>query len=142
MVSLLYSKSTLPTVQTSLLIDLFFWTVSSCCASKFTWASTSDSEAQEARDKHNCRSCGTLVCDPCSRNCVSLPSIGLNVTVRCCDRCYNDIDGILTGAPRIGESNTAGDTNEEELPTRERQRRSAVVDDLAARIQTTPMSCS
>lgn len=27
----------------------------SCCASRFTWASTSDSEAQEARDKHNCR---------------------------------------------------------------------------------------
>merc|ERR1719329_1215427 len=36
----------------------------SCCASPFTWASTSSSEAQEARDKHNCRACGGLVCDP------------------------------------------------------------------------------
>eukprot|EP00978_Attheya_sp_CCMP212_P023827 scaffold73827_cov52-Attheya_sp.AAC.1 len=69
----------------------------SCCASLFTWASTSDSEAQAARDKHNCRSCGTLVCDPCSKNRLPLPSVGINVPVRVCDRCYNDIGGALTG---------------------------------------------
>ena len=70
---------------------------SSCCASLFTWASTSDSEAQAARDKHNCRSCGTLVCDPCSKNRLPLPSVGITVPVRVCDRCYNDIGGALTG---------------------------------------------
>uniref|UniRef100_A0A7S2XR53 sn-1-specific diacylglycerol lipase n=1 Tax=Attheya septentrionalis TaxID=420275 RepID=A0A7S2XR53_9STRA len=69
----------------------------SCCASLFTWASTSDSEAQAARDKHNCRSCGTLVCDPCSKNRLPLPSLGITVPVRVCDRCYNDIGGALTG---------------------------------------------
>eukprot|EP00547_Thalassionema_nitzschioides_P008274 CAMPEP_0194226710 /NCGR_PEP_ID=MMETSP0156-20130528/42393_1 /TAXON_ID=33649 /ORGANISM="Thalassionema nitzschioides, Strain L26-B" /LENGTH=1124 /DNA_ID=CAMNT_0038959155 /DNA_START=54 /DNA_END=3424 /DNA_ORIENTATION=- len=65
----------------------------SCCASRFTWASTSDSEAQEARDKHNCRSCGTLCCDPCSRNRIPLPSLGLTVHVRVCDRCYHGMGG-------------------------------------------------
>merc|ERR1712207_110760 len=61
----------------------------SCCASRFTWASTSDSEAQEARDKHNCRSCGALVCEQCSLNRMPLPSIGLALSSRVCDRCYN-----------------------------------------------------
>jgi len=69
----------------------------SCCASRFTWASTSDTEAQAARDKHNCRSCGTLVCDPCSKNRMPLPTIGIALPVRVCDRCYNDIGGVLTG---------------------------------------------
>merc|ERR1711935_455990 len=64
-----------------------------CCANRFTWASTSNSEAQEARDKHNCRSCGGLICDPCSKNRVPISSIGLTIPVRVCDRCYNDIMG-------------------------------------------------
>ena len=126
---------------------------SSCCASKFTWASTSDSKAQEARDKHNCRSCGTLVCDPCSRNRVPLPSIGLIVSARVCDRCYNDIDGVFS-IPDDDESRkssaakaTAGNEHqspslEKDLPIRQRERRSHVVDDLAARVQTTPMTCT
>ena len=69
--------------------------LSSCCASRFTWASTSDSEAQEARDKHNCRNCGQLVCDPCSRNRVALPRYGIDVPVRICDRCYYNLSGIM-----------------------------------------------
>ena len=73
-------------------------TTCSCCASLFTWASTSDSEAQEARDKHNCRSCGSLVCEPCSRNRSPIPSIGITVPSRVCDQCYND------GLTKIGET--------------------------------------
>lgn len=64
-------------------------TTCSCCGSLFTWASTSDSEAQEARDKHNCRSCGSLVCHSCSLNRIPLPSKGIMGTCRVCDRCYN-----------------------------------------------------
>uniref|UniRef100_A0A7S2S6U5 FYVE-type domain-containing protein n=1 Tax=Eucampia antarctica TaxID=49252 RepID=A0A7S2S6U5_9STRA len=67
----------------------------SCCASRFTWASTSDSEAQEARDKHNCRSCGSLVCAPCSKNRFPLPSMGIASPVRVCDRCYHDMGCVI-----------------------------------------------
>jgi len=69
----------------------------SCCASAFTWASTSDSEAQEARDKHNCRSCGGLVCEMCSKMRSAIPSVGIMVASRVCDKCYND------GLVRMGE---------------------------------------
>jgi len=62
-----------------------------CCASRFTWASTSDSEAQEARDRHNCRACGGLVCGACSSNQVPLPDVGINTPSRVCDRCYHDM---------------------------------------------------
>ena len=117
---------------------------SSCCASRFTWASTSDNEAQEARDKHNCRSCGTLVCHPCSQNRVPLPSIGLHVSVRVCDRCYNDTGGALFGSETIGRT-TNFDTLElgdchRVIPERQRPRRSAVVDDLSAQILTSAPS--
>jgi hypothetical protein len=122
---------------------------SSCCASRFTWASTSDNEAQEARDKHNCRSCGSLVCDTCSLNRNPIPSIGLTAAVRICDRCYNDSDGILNNANSslsdtqinyfsIGHSeNTSTDK-----PERHRQKRSVVVDDLAQRVQASGLACS
>eukprot|EP00977_Amphora_coffeiformis_P004529 scaffold976_cov161-Amphora_coffeaeformis.AAC.7 len=119
----------------------------SCCASRFTWASTSQSKAQEARDKHNCRSCGTLVCNPCSTNRIPLPSIGLTTATRVCDRCYNDINGVLTGiAPEMTSSFT-GETKVEEVttdtteskPERMRERRSAVVDEFASRLKATPM---
>lgn len=69
---------------------------SSCCASTFTWASTSDSEAQDARDKHNCRYCGSLVCDACSTNRVPLPDMGINIPSRVCDRCYYDMGSALS----------------------------------------------
>ena len=120
----------------------------SCCASKFTWASTSDSEAQEARDKHNCRSCGTLVCDPCSKNRIPLPTLGITSCVRVCDRCYHDIDGVLTGfgmttsfllerlpleTANLRQYSQCDDCQ----PERQRERRSLVVDDLASRIHST-----
>jgi hypothetical protein len=119
----------------------------SCCASRFTWASTSQSKAQEARDKHNCRSCGTLVCNPCSTNRIPLPSIGLTTSARVCDRCYNDINGVLTGVSSeltnsFIESDglkTPASEPTEDKPERKRERRSAVVDELAARLQATPV---
>jgi Lipase (class 3)/FYVE zinc finger len=124
------------------------------CASRFTWASTCDSAAQAARDKHNCRSCGTLVCDPCSTNRIPLASLGLTVPVRVCDRCYNDIDGVLTSLPADNASSSKhqrstrnhadeppqDNNNFYSKPERRRERRSAVVDELASRIQASPLS--
>lgn len=126
--------------------------LSACCASRFTWASTSDTEAQEARDKHNCRSCGALVCNPCSKTRVPLPSIGITVPVRVCDRCYNDYAGVLAGDSVGGLTSSymedgssqkvqSGVSNGSSQPERRRERRSHVVDELASRIQST-VSCS
>jgi FYVE zinc finger len=122
-------------------------TLSSCCASRFTWASTCDSEAQEARDKHNCRSCGALVCHPCSKQRIPLPSIGLNVSSRVCDRCYyNDVDVAperkkveITGGTAVVGSTVRSDKvlREDMKPIRNRAKRSPVVDELASRIQAT-----
>jgi len=127
-----------------------------CCASRFTWASTSNSFAQEARDKHNCRSCGGLICDPCSKNRVPIPSIGLTVPVRVCDRCYNDIMG---GVSAVSSSMTSSLlavvenkrilsdcspasvlTEEKEKPERRRQKRSVVVDDLVSLMRSSALT--
>jgi len=126
--------------------DLLCHSCSSCCASRFTWASTSDNEAQEARDKHNCRSCGSLVCEPCSGNRIPIPSIGLITAARVCDRCYNDIDGMMTTA-KAGSEYTpirpAMDGEESSgKPTRLREKRSVVVDELAGRVQASALTCS
>jgi Lipase (class 3)/FYVE zinc finger len=132
-------------------INLFLiYFCSACCASRFTWASTSDNEAQEARDKHNCRSCGSLVCDPCSLNRNPVPSIGLTSVVRVCDRCYNDSDGIfvpasVTDTPPIRADRTerasTGDQMTAGKPVRQRQKRSVVVDELAKRVQASGLTC-
>lgn len=126
-----------------------------CCANRFTWASTSNSEAQEARDKHNCRSCGGLICDPCSKNRVPIPSIGLTLPVRVCDRCYNDIQGGVSAAVSSSVTScvlatTKGDKEQERnlvstvpgkrKPERTRQKRSAVVDDLVSRMRSSALS--
>mmetsp|Transcript_10857 Transcript_10857/g.17098 ORF Transcript_10857/g.17098 Transcript_10857/m.17098 type:complete len:1210 (-) Transcript_10857:22-3651(-) len=139
-----------------------------CCASRFTWASTCDSEAQQARDKHNCRSCGGLVCDPCAKNRLPMPSIGITVPVRVCDRCYNDMGGISTQSSSMTSSFLAVDEDEhafgespnkkspgdptiragsldqepksEERPERKREKRSMVVDDLANRMRASALS--
>uniref|UniRef100_A0A7S4EI62 sn-1-specific diacylglycerol lipase n=1 Tax=Pseudo-nitzschia australis TaxID=44445 RepID=A0A7S4EI62_9STRA len=121
-----------------------------CCANRFTWASTSNSEAQEARDKHNCRSCGGLICDPCSKNRVPIPSIGLTVPVRVCDRCYNDfMGGVSAASPAMTSSVFATGKDGKSIcsysatvlpeeankkPERMRQKRSVVVDDLVSKI--------
>ena len=92
---------------------------SACCASLFTWASTSNTEAQAARDKHNCRACGSLVCAPCSKNRVPIPLIGITQSVRVCDRCYNGWGSLY---------------NDQSNSSTVNMRRSHVVDELAARL--------
>jgi Lipase (class 3)/FYVE zinc finger len=84
-----------------------------CCASRFTWASTSNSAAQEARDKHNCRSCGGLVCDPCAQNRTPIPSIGLTIPVRICDRCYHDMGTHSAASSSLTSSFFAVDEDEQ-----------------------------
>ena len=76
--------------------------VCSNCSSEFTWASTSHSQAQEARDKHNCKACGLLVCEPCSRQRITLPDYGISAPVRVCDGCYYEL-----GFRSVGETEPA-----------------------------------
>ena len=137
-------------------IDLeanFVLLFSSCCASRFTWASTSNSEAQQARDKHNCRSCGGLVCDPCAKSRMPVPSVGLTTPVRVCDRCYNDMSGTSaakTAKPpaAVSPENASPSKSFEKVeyseadqrPERQRTKRSAVVDDLASRIRSSALA--
>lgn len=71
-----------------------------------------------------------------------LPSIGLTIPVRVCDRCYFDIDGNV-GSPTLTQSlmnnlenvTISEQGDEEKFPQRQRQRRSAVVDELAAKVK-------
>jgi hypothetical protein len=91
---------------------IIFKIKSSCCGSRFTWASTSDTEAQEARDKHNCRSCGGLVCDACSENRVPVSDIGINAPSRVCDRCYHDMGAVLTDSSALTRSFMEDDDND------------------------------
>ena len=119
---------------------------SACCASLFTWASTSNTEAQAARDKHNCRACGGLVCDPCSKKRVPIPIVGITAPVRVCDRCYNNPSSTLYGG-YIQFGDECAERNGDVALKKELQslastkekgpansRRSAVVDELASRI--------
>lgn len=105
-----------------------------CCASLFTWASTSNTEAQAARDKHNCRACGSLVCDPCSKRRVPIPALGIPVPVRVCDRCYNGWGNLFSAADDIHASKECEPSRDGDKPIH--SRRSVVVDELAARIPT------
>jgi hypothetical protein len=136
-----------------------------CCASRFTWASTSNSAAQEARDKHNCRSCGGLVCDPCAKNRTPIPSIGLTIPVRICDRCYHDMGSHSAASSSLTSSFLAVDEDEQhsrdelslpgnlnigiggrndmkrdERPERRREKRSLVVDELASRMRSSTLT--
>lgn len=74
----------------------------SCCHNKFTWHSTFQGEAQELRERfvctcflsylflsrYNCRSCGLLVCGPCSSHRHAILRIGLARPSRICDTCF------------------------------------------------------
>jgi len=121
-----------------------------CCASRFTWASTSGSDAQEARDRHNCRACGGLVCAPCSSNRVPIPDVGINVASRLCDRCYHDMGSVLSDKNVLARSFTAGEKEDERysnLPegdqfvlNKRNSKRSALVDELVMRMPSATVS--
>lgn len=59
-----------------------------CCHNSFTWHTTFTGVTQEFREKYNCRNCGSLVCDPCSKEKRAIPRLGLIFPVRVCDRCF------------------------------------------------------
>jgi hypothetical protein len=119
-----------------------------CCASRFTWASTSDSDAQEARDRHNCRACGGLVCATCSSNRVPIPDVGINVAQRLCDRCYHDMGSVLSDKNVLARSFTAGgkedDSNlpkgDQFVQNKRNSKRSALVDELVMRMPSATVS--
>jgi hypothetical protein len=78
---------------------------------------------------------------------VPIPSIGLTVSTRVCDRCYNTNSLGLTSSFTADANQTSGigslvvdssvtSGKVEEKPERERERRSAVVDELASRIHS------
>lgn len=58
-----------------------------CCHNSFTWNSTFTGQAQEFRDKYNCRYCGHLVCDACSSQRRAMPQLGHMFPRRICDQC-------------------------------------------------------
>ena len=71
------------------------------CANAFSWHSTFTSETSEARDRHNCRNCGDLVCGPCSAQRQAIPRLGLSEPVRVCIKCH--LQGSSTVLVRIGD---------------------------------------
>lgn len=58
-----------------------------CCSLQFTWHSTFRGAAQEFRERYHCRSCGGLVCGPCSKARRPIPRLGMLQARRICDRC-------------------------------------------------------
>ena len=65
--------------------------VCQCCQCPFTWHSTFRGEAQEYRERYNCRNCGSLVCGPCSIQRRAIPRIGLIQPSRVCDKCFHKV---------------------------------------------------
>lgn len=59
----------------------------SCCRNDFSWHSTFTGQAQDFRDKFNCRYCGRLVCGPCSSQSRAMPQYGFVFPMRICDHC-------------------------------------------------------
>jgi hypothetical protein len=57
------------------------------CDCDFTWNSTSHSLRQQYLDRHNCRRCGCLVCEGCSKHRLPLPELGIFEPTRVCDSC-------------------------------------------------------
>jgi hypothetical protein len=67
-----------------------------CCSFPFTWHSTFKGEAQEYRERYNCRHCGGLICGPCSTKRRAIPRLGLMQPSRVCDKCfYKVIENLL-----------------------------------------------
>lgn len=64
------------------------------CENAFSWHSTFASASSEARERHNCRNCGDLVCGPCSAQRQAIPRLGLSDPVRVCIKCYLHVGSI------------------------------------------------
>lgn len=62
--------------------------VCACCQADFNWAYVLKSEPQRMLARHNCYSCGRVVCNGCSQNQRAHQDIGLLVPVRTCDSCF------------------------------------------------------
>lgn len=62
--------------------------VCAVCFHSITWNRTSSTETERMYHMHHCRSCGSIVCDACSSNKMSLPAIGIIKEARVCDCCY------------------------------------------------------
>lgn len=58
-----------------------------CCHNSFTWHSTFRGQAEEYRERYNCRNCGALVCGKCSDEKRTIPRYGLIFPTRICDTC-------------------------------------------------------
>ena len=58
------------------------------CHHSVTWDRTSSSESERMHHMHHCRSCGRIVCGSCSKQRMTIPSIGIINEVRVCDCCY------------------------------------------------------
>lgn len=84
-----------------------------CCNNSFTWSpllttkkqvnanftifnlfrhSTFRGQAQEYRERYNCKCCGGLVCGPCSTNKRAMPGFGFIFPRRICDSCLYNCD--------------------------------------------------
>lgn len=59
-----------------------------CCRNPFTWHSTFRGDLSEYKERYNCRCCGGLICDLCSKNKVAIPKFGLLYPTRICDSCF------------------------------------------------------
>eukprot|EP00927_Polykrikos_kofoidii_P024680 TRINITY_DN22397_c0_g1_i1.p1 TRINITY_DN22397_c0_g1~~TRINITY_DN22397_c0_g1_i1.p1 ORF type:complete len:736 (-),score=107.29 TRINITY_DN22397_c0_g1_i1:121-2328(-) len=67
--------------------------VCACCSSDFNWACVLKSEPQRMLARHNCFSCGKVVCNGCSQHRQAHPRLGFTFPVRTCDACfYNPVD--------------------------------------------------
>ena len=73
--------------------------VCECCQCPFTWHSTFRGEAQEYRERYNCRQCGGLVCGPCSLERRAIPHLGLIQPSRVCDKCFHKVVKQCTDMP-------------------------------------------
>jgi hypothetical protein len=62
--------------------------VCACCQADFNWAYVLKSEPQRMLARHNCYSCGRVVCEGCSQNQRAHQELGLLVPVRTCDSCF------------------------------------------------------
>lgn len=82
-----------------------------------------------------------------------VPSVGLTIPVRVCDRCYNDMSGASTAKPPkapafVSVENVSPSKSFEKVeypeadqrPVRLRTKRSPVVDDLASRIRSSALA--